>query len=155
MSIRNLVNNNPPLIIAGIVLCLGICGWSVVRTVTPSQPGQELYFTNDDGKTWFADRWDRATPFDKDGKEAVCATVYDCNGKTFVAYMTRLTPDSIKKAQANGGKLQPATTANPPLRKEYKKPGDAKWHDIDGNVAELQRYLRIDCASGPAMQVTP
>lgn len=155
MSIRALANKNPAIIIAGIVLCLGICGWSVVRTVAPSRPGQELYFTNDDGKTWFADRWDRATPFDKDGKEAVCAAVYDCNGKQFVAYVTRLTPDSIKKAAQNGGKLQQASTANPPLRKEYKKPGDTRWRDIEGNFAEMQRYLTIDCANGPAMQELP
>ena len=60
----------------------------------------QVFFTDDDGKTWFPDDAKRVPPFDRNGKPAVRAHVYKCGGKTFVNHMERYTPEAKKKVEA-------------------------------------------------------
>jgi hypothetical protein len=62
----------------------------------------QLYYTVDDGKTWFADSAYKIAPFDKDGKTAVIAEVfsYDNGSKKFCAYLAKYTPEAKKKLEA-------------------------------------------------------
>jgi len=63
--------------------------------------GTRLYFSTDDGKTWFADDANKLPPFQKSGKEAVRAYVYKgSDGKEFVSHLERYTPDAKSKLEA-------------------------------------------------------
>jgi hypothetical protein len=54
----------------------------------------KAFFTTDDGKSFFVDRFDRVPPFRKDGKTAVRAQVFSCDdGRTkFVGYLEMYAP---------------------------------------------------------------
>lgn len=60
------------------------------------------YYSDDDGKTWFADSAFRVAPFDHNGKQAVVAHIYNYAGgsKEFCAYLAKFTPDAKAKLEA-------------------------------------------------------
>jgi hypothetical protein len=62
-------------------------------------PGRAFY-TTDEGQTWFADVLYRATPFDHEGKPAYGAIVVECDGKPYVALLTRLSDAFLYEARA-------------------------------------------------------
>ena len=72
------------------------------RSITTARTGRSPAFTRstrtrttvDDGATYFPDDANKIPPFTKDGKEAVRARVFSCDGgKTkYVAYLERITP---------------------------------------------------------------
>ena len=109
MGIRETINKNPAqttAITAGIVLLAIIfifwqaCGGGGSGVVGKS------YYTVDDGKTFFVDASNKIPPFMKDGKQAVRAHVFTCDGgKTkFVGYLEMYTPqEKAMLEQANKG----------------------------------------------------
>lgn len=106
MGIRETLNENPGIttgITAGIiVLALGVIIWQTVGNNYPPTPIARAFFSDDDGKTFFADSTDNIPPFDHNGKQAVKAVVFTCdNGKTkFVGYLERFSPAAKAKLQA-------------------------------------------------------
>ena len=89
MGIRETLNKNPGITTgatAGIILlAVGFIIYQLSGGGTPSV-ATKAYFTIDDGKTWFSDDINKVPPFDKDGKQAVKAYVYECpGGKPFVS----------------------------------------------------------------------
>jgi hypothetical protein len=108
MGIRETLNQNPQIATAGtigiIVVALSIICYQLVCTGGGAvQSGvNKLYFTSDDGATWFADDASKLPPFDKDGKQAVRSYVFTCDGgrTKFVGYLERYSPaaaEQIKK----------------------------------------------------------
>jgi hypothetical protein len=95
----------------------------------------QRYYTVDDGKTWFADSYNKIPPYEKDGKTAVLAKVFkdlDNGGALFVGYLTRHTPEAkrmLEERQQKGATadLGPIELAAGGI--EYKKPltGDTGW----------------------------
>ncbi len=75
----------------------------------PQIPTQ-AYYSVDDGQTFFADDINLVPPFEKDGKMAVRAHVFTCDGgKTpFVAYLERYTPEAKGKIEAMKEGADPA-----------------------------------------------
>ena len=63
----------------------------------------QIFFTDDEGQHWFPDDRRKVPPFDHNGKEAVEAEVYKCDGKTFVNHMKRYTPRNGRTE--SGGKI--------------------------------------------------
>src|SRR4051794_19337477 len=54
------------------------------------KPPKYQYFSDDDGKTFFEDDYSKVGPFERNGREAVCARVFRCkDGKLFVGYLER------------------------------------------------------------------
>jgi len=99
------------------IALLGVAGAVTGINYWPQkQFSRELaYFSDDDGKTWYADSIDHIPPYDHNGKEAVRAVIYSyADGKTdFCGYLMRFGPDvrkSLDAAIAGGAK------ANPPVR---------------------------------------
>jgi hypothetical protein len=140
MGIREALNRRPKLaMVIGIALCavaLPIMIWANSSGV----PGRasKAYYSDDEGKTYFADDIDKLYPFERDGKQAYRAYVYECNdGKRFVAYLARYTDSARakiteleKKAddpEAPGQAHQLRSTAI-----EVKKPGDEVWVSLFG-----------------------
>ena len=150
MGIRETLNQNPRLTtgitIGMIVLVLGVIVWQlhggssapILGNATP-----QLYFSDDDGKSWFPDDAKKIPPFDHNGKQAVSANVYKCDGKTFVNHLTRYTPDAKKKMEALAAKAvanDPTATESIQLTGlEVKRPGDADWV----RSSEAARYNEV------------
>lgn len=161
MGVREGLNRRPWLtaaVLAPLTIVVCVAG---LRALRPSEPAGRQFYTADDGKTWYVDRGGLPVPFIKDGKEVVMAEVFEAKGRRFVAYMRRYTPDSLKAlASKDVAGDRPAAGKSPgtggmPLRMEYKKPGDTRWHDIDGDVKAMSEYLNLTSPEGELVQVEP
>jgi hypothetical protein len=138
VGIRETLNKNPAVasgvVIGLIVLVLTLIIWwsSSGGPTTADAEDQKAFFTNDDGKTWFTDSAAKIPPFQKDGKDAVLAHVYSCDGKPFVAFMRRFTPDAKKKLEAaNSNKSKPQMAVADVVQFngiEVKAPGGKEWY---------------------------
>jgi hypothetical protein len=118
--------------------------------------GDRAFFTTDDGATTFVDSADRLPPFDQDGKQAVRAYLFECNGKRFVNHLERFTPERQKLAQAAADALKAGKSPpRPPASAgqtvnwgvEYKKPGDKNWV-AGGDLAKVSKLLQAKCPDG-------
>jgi hypothetical protein len=135
MMVRETLNKHKGVAAAVAVVLLGAGVALAIWANGSGIPGplKRAYYSDDDGKTYFADDFDKIYPFDHNGKQAYRASVCQCSsGKPFVLYLQRLT-DSTKSqlmnlsSKANDPEVA-ATIAN--LRSngiELKKPGGTKW----------------------------
>jgi hypothetical protein len=159
VGIRETLNENPRLTtgitIGIIVVVLGFIVWQIKGGLssTPegggSSGGTKVYFSDDDGQTYFADDAAKVPPFDHGGKQAVRAHVVKCDGKTFVNYLERFTPEGKKKMEAMGGK-PPAgdPTAMDSIRNtgmEVKRPGDKDWLRASASDPRYGEITRWKC----------
>jgi hypothetical protein len=115
----------------------------------------KVYYSNDDGNTFFADASTRFPPFDKDGKPAYRAHVFVCGGKRVTGYLSRYTPEALKaleEANAYRGTGKPP----PNVRQlatigttgtEVKRPGEAKWIS-QADAASATRVRTFRCPDG-------
>ena len=82
----------------------------VTRTLTQS------WYTDDDGKTWYADDKSLSPPIDHNGKTAVRAYVFSCDGgkHEFVGYLERYTPDARQAIEQARSKVRAEKIPPPP-----------------------------------------
>lgn len=132
MGMREFLNEHRTVVTVVIGIAIVAClFWITWQSKGPSDTVvEQLYFTDDDGKSFFADDALRIAPYDRGGKTAVKAYVYDCGGTRTVHYMERYT-EAGQKAAAESLKLTngreitiPDSVAN---ATEYKRPGEADW----------------------------
>lgn len=143
MGLRETLNENPRITtgitVAIIVVVLAWLLWPRGGGAGTGGGGgggvaTQLFYTTDDGKTWFPDDARKVPPFKKDNKDAVRAVVYKCGGKTFANHLERYGPEAQKQLEAlyakDGGsdELAAATIAETGL--EVKSPGDKEWVKI-------------------------
>jgi len=99
----------------------------------PGGRASEAYYSDDDGKTWFEDDIDKLYPFDRNGKQAYRAYVYQCGSKEpFVAYLARYTDAAKSRITELGRKTgdPEAESQAANLRSnaiEVKRPGETEW----------------------------
>lgn len=157
MGIRQTLNENPKLGvgvgIGVLVLALALIIYELMPSRTgPTNLGQQFWYTDDDGKTWFADDSNKLPPYkDSKGKEAVRAFVYRCNsGTAFCAYLQRYTPEGkqkIEQLKKTGGSIR-SLSGGMSLLTEVKKPG-GKWvHYGTGDSHEYFDVTRVQCPDG-------
>jgi hypothetical protein len=117
----------------------------------PKTNGMQEFFTDDDGKTWFADDGTKVAPFDHDGKQAVLAKVYETqNGKQFVGYLMKFTEEARAKVlqtqithQAHSGPAAEKGVAYSGLL--IKRPGDMQWVPAeDPHAKDLRKFAAPD-----------
>jgi hypothetical protein len=178
MGIREKMEEKKGLAVGGaivlIALAVATIAWqlmSINRDTRNSVPND--FFTVDDGQTFFTAKASNLPPFEYQGKQAVRAAVYECDGKRFVAYMERFTPEARKAVMGaevgpDPTKLQPkpgqspeaaaraATARGNPAAfrdatmngRELKRPGDKEWVRSTNRqkVAEIQNH--IACPAG-------
>lgn len=138
MGIRETLNKNPAITTAAtaaiVVAAIGVIVWQLMGSSGPSVSSgtAKMYFSDDDGVTYFADDAKKIPPFDHNGKEAVRAQVFDCgDGKPFVGLLQRYTKEAKAKLEkSQSGK--PGETIMEDLEitgLEIKKPktGDKGW----------------------------
>ena len=137
MGVRNFMRRRQSVTAALACLAILLSGawiWYYARNMRPSGPGK-AFFSIDDGQTVFVDDAIKLAPFDKDGKPAYRAHVFECGGERVVGYLSRYTPEALaalEEAKSYRGKGEPP----PNVRQlasigttgvEVKRPGDAKW----------------------------
>ena len=137
MSIRESINNSPKRTAIVMSVCVvATVGYAAFvasggSTGSASLPSQ-MYFSADDGKTYFADDSARIPPFDHYGKQAHLAGVFRCPGKQpFVAYVLRYSPEGAAELAKIPASLRisadPAVNAIKASTAEAKRPGAKAW----------------------------
>ena len=127
MGLRQWFNQSPYRTGAFLVVLIGTSiGFAMyVSRSDVVTPPDKLFFTTDDGKTFFGDDARKLAPFDINGKRAVQANVYTVDHSSpFVAYMIKYSPEYQRVKSKLG--------VNPPpelVRKGtfVKRPGDSEW----------------------------
>ena len=139
MGIRETLNENPRLTtgltIGIIVVVLGFLAWQIWGGSTSGSPNtvgtaSKRWFTDDDGKTYFADEFKKVAPIQHNGKEAYEAVVYKCDGKTFVNHMIRYSAEGKKRMEQilnTPGPADVATIQSIENDIEIKSPGQKDW----------------------------
>ena len=137
MGIRESINRHPGIALASlasvlaalsVIIFLNFRGGDDV--VVAKDGGPKSFYTVDDGKSWFADRAKRVTPFEHEGKTAYRCYVWTCvDGKTtFVSHLERLKA-SVRAGLKGKDQVEPFELI--PGSVEVKAPltGDAGWVD--------------------------
>jgi hypothetical protein len=166
MGIREWLNQHKSVstgLAAVIVVGAGAAIFVQARSFAPTTGIGKAYFTNDDGKTFFADDAVKFPPFDKDGKPAYRAFVFECNGTRTVGYMSRYTEAGVA-ALTEAKKYQGSGKPPPNIEQlktigttgtEIKKPGDEKWIS-QANPGRTSAIRIVNCKDGrPANEVEP
>ena len=164
MGWRDSLNRQNPKVVlgvtAGVVLLVAIL---LVRFERNDDGGgartrpAQAYFTVDDGKNWFLDDASRLPPFDRDGMEASRAYLYRCgeNGKPFVGYLERLTPEQKKRVQAAREQSAAGRPVAPLLDTaegtEVKAPGQGSW--IKQSDPRARALMMPKCPDGQNAQM--
>jgi hypothetical protein len=138
MNIRESLSRNPK---AALVICavavVAIFG-AIIFVLHGRSAGGELpgadkaWYTDDDGRTWFADDINRLPPFDHNGKKAYRCYVWTCDGgKTkYVSNLERIKPERMKEFTPDGSNSRRRFVL-PAMDMEVKPPltGDRGWTD--------------------------
>jgi hypothetical protein len=158
VGIRQTINENPAITAAAtgaiIVLALIFIIVEALPHHPKAGPPGKLYFSDDDGKSWFPDDATKIPPYtDSNGKEAVQAYVYKCgqSGEPFVGYLLKYSPDGQQRmqqalSQPNGRMMDiPPTAFSDTL---VKKPGDADWVSRAQDDAAFRKASTPVCPDG-------
>jgi len=141
-----------------VVIVVLAVAWQVLGGSAPNGAGGApggLYFTTDEGATTFIAPANHLPPFDHNGKQAVRAVMYSCDGgKTkFVGYLERYTPSAKQQMEAGkqaaqaGGKMVMAAPNMGVAVLEVKKPGEKNpW--VDKSRPQGQAVIRVTCPPG-------
>jgi hypothetical protein len=155
LGLREQINKKPGLasgITGGVVLVLVLIMFWQIRGGhrTPTTTTTRVYFTVDDGRTWFADDSSQVPPFDHEGAQAVRCFVFKCSSSApFVGYLETLT-------QTAHDRLAPAalgTMGATPDDILVKKPGDKNW--VLPNSPKGPKILDVHCPDGSVERPEP
>lgn len=157
MGFRETVNRNSALVAGVVITAVLAAGYIVVRQITGASDQRRFqkaaYFSSDDGKTWFEDDIKIKPPYQVGGKETVRAYVYECDGKAFVGYLERFSPEMKAaseefEAAAKAGKV-PDFGKLGALRNtgtQVKRPGESTW--VAQGSPQGTELMKVKCPSG-------
>ena len=160
MDIRGFVKQRPSVAaaLAGVMIIgAAVAIYLQVRDMGSSGPGK-VFFTTDDGKSFFVDSAARLPPFDKNGKPAYRAHVFVCGGKRVVGFMSGYTPDALRlveeaqkyKAAGKPPPNMPQLASVGTMGQMVKRPGDPAWvSQADAVRATMVRVFRCPDGSTP------
>lgn len=154
MGIRETLNRNASvtMTVVGVVTLLLVI-WIVIQ-LWPGAPrgvGNQQFYTADDGQSFFRDSASKPPPFDYNGQQAVRAYVYECNGKRFVGYMLRFTPEAHKlfaEQIARGDVPAQTEYVVGASNVEVKKPGQTEWVKLSAPNDQLLKATQVTCPDG-------
>jgi hypothetical protein len=140
MGLREILQKYRIAVIGVITVVIIYAIWTIVSQVTPApNVATRVYFTSDDGNSFFTDSIDLVPPVQINGKEAVRAYVYENEKGKFVGYMMRYTPTAkaaierfVADSKTEAFKKAPPASYGPSVAAykdgpEYKRPGDSTW----------------------------
>jgi hypothetical protein len=171
VGIRESLNENKrattAVAVVLVVVAVAVIVYQFMQPDGPQPASGLAYFTTDGGETWFVDDAGRLSPFEKDGKQAVRAYVWSCDGKEFVSHLERLAPESKKKLeamQAKGVDVGPRKPGQPPGNitmmtlmndKEVRDPGPGDQGWVKMASAEGRALSAPVCPDGSGGTVEP
>jgi hypothetical protein len=149
MGAREWLNQHPKVAIGGGIT---VAVLAITLVVVQIRAGRHryptaipnLYFTVDDGKTFFVDNASNVAPFDYNGQQAVRAYVYKCGSQKFVGYMERYNHKYHDLVVAKG-----STPEAERFGREIKRPGDPKWFPCL-NIQTEEKLTEVHCPTGSA-----
>jgi hypothetical protein len=125
VGLRENLNNKPAF--GGVIAAILVVGAAlfIFWETRPETAAVEtrVFFSDDDGKSWFPDQPNKVPPFSHSGKEAARAFVYKNNGQPFVAYLQKFTKPVASKMSSN----QPIGDADLMAGTLVKRPGETEW----------------------------
>src|SRR5262249_10886473 len=147
MGLRERLNQNPGITTLVVIGLVAVALAYVVVQVLANRRGfsstlPDAFYTIDDGKTFFVANSENVAPFDYKGQTAVHAYVYECDGKRFVGYMERYTPDARNKILA-----QKRTTLELETYGRELKISGGEWIKAS-NTAAVAKIADIKCPDG-------
>ena len=165
MGLREKMNENPRVTtgvtIGVVVVALMLIVWQL-WPAPAIKPLSQAYYSNDDGKSYFADDIELVAPFQKDGKEAVRAHVMMCGetGKPFVGWMEKFTPEAKKKLEdlykKNGGKRPPERFELEETQRLVKRTEMKAWVRFSYEIADkLQTFPCKEAQNTYAREIFP
>jgi hypothetical protein len=125
MSVRETLQKKPAAAGVAALLLILACA-AVILSETKGQSNYsfagKVFYSDDDGKTWFLDDLTKGSPFDHDGKPAYRAMVYRCTdgGDLFVGFLAKFSDHQIAQMAGDPRVLMMGM-------QEMKKPGELKW----------------------------
>lgn len=131
MPVREFLEKHSKLAIgislAGIILFGIVIGFQLRGGGASHLPvfSNRQFYTTDDGATWFADDSVNIPPYDHDGKQAVIAYVFSCDGgkNAFVQFMEKYTDKARQQLTSPANAVSNGVL----LAKLVKRPGDKVW----------------------------
>jgi hypothetical protein len=99
MNVREKLNDGRLGIGIGIAM-IAIAAVAIYLYVRPTSPrvnATELYYSDDDGASYYKDSVYNFPPYDHNGKTAYQVMVFDDGGKHFIGYLVRYTPAAHKQ----------------------------------------------------------
>jgi hypothetical protein len=161
MGVREKINEKPAYAVAAVLTVLVLSGLFMYLHLRDDTAGivSKMYYSDDDGKTYFADSTSKIFPFDHNGKQACRAWVFQGSGQPFVAYLSAYTPEAkAQLEQLKGKESDPSSAAiisrlqNSAI--QVKRPGDVTW--VGQNSAEGQKITAVRSPdSSPIRQILP
>jgi hypothetical protein len=158
VSLREQLNEKPAIsagIVGGILAILAIfVYWELQGGKAPTHSSAQAYYSTDDGKTWFADDFDKAPPFDHNGSQAVRCLVFKCsNSAPFAGYVEEFTQEYHD--QRSG--IRPVDAQHPPLDVSsnilVKKPGSKDW--VLSYTPQGAKIMLVHCPDGSSETPQP
>jgi hypothetical protein len=171
MSIRARLASNRRLglgvAIALLILSSGLIAHQVMEARNSVSGPLRVYYTVDDGKTFFADDEGKLPPFPHSGGTAVRAHVFEGSKGPFVGYLERFSPDALQiinvvsdaaKTAKPGDKPPPelARVSNAQRNgRQVKKPGTGQWVPIHSGVGQAIMKVTRPGSNEPASELRP
>ena len=129
VGLRDQINRKPAIATGGVGLLVVALICVIVFNIRKNQPsaisGAQMYYTTDDGKTWFPDAWEKIPPFDHNGAEAVrCYVFKTASSGPFVGYLEKYTQGVHDRLS---GAVQSPLPLDVPSGTLVKRPGDKSW----------------------------
>jgi hypothetical protein len=160
-GLRENINRHPRASISLLLLLvtMGIV-LVVMSTSTPAvRPKVHLlYYSTDDGATWFADEEGKVPGFDHDGQPAYLAYVVTNDGGTtkWVNYLLRISEPSrsdLENLRASEDAQPAKLIALFNAGAEVKKPGEAKW--VSQSSPRAQKVMTPRAPGGSTARIEP
>jgi hypothetical protein len=151
------------LMIGGTVLAHQWASQFGTRTL----PEIRIFYTVDDGKTYFADSEGRLPPFDHANGVAVRAHVFSGTSGPFVGYLERFSPEAqtiITRVSDAARTARPGDKPPPELAKvadaqrngrQVKRPKDSAWVPINSAAGNAITRVNIPGGTQPAKEIQP
>lgn len=162
MPVREALNKNKGVALAatGALLCIAVAAIAWEFHGGGPQEVTKVFYTVDDGKTWFADDANKLSPFDYNGQQAYHVDVFrGSDGKEFAGVIERYTDEAKTKLiqiralppeQQNPQEVQAVVGSG----LEVKRPVDTKWYLMNSSEGASIMSVRSS-QGGPAIGVLP
>ena len=134
-------------VVVGCAALVVVGMWRLSSGQAEGRAITQAYYSDDDGKTYFADALGKTSPFDHNGKPAYQAFVFHCpaSNQPFVGYLLRknelpqLSAHSTADAAKAAGRGHPAGI-------ELKKPGTGGW--VPASSPQAPTIAQPSCPDG-------